>query len=79
MVVIDEAYVDFSKQGSVMNFIKKHKNLFVLRTFSKGFGSAGLRVGYLVSHPKNIIEVNKVRPLHNINSLELNSHPFAKK
>ena len=79
LVVIDEAYVDFSKQGSVMNLIKKHKNLFVLRTFSKGFGSAGLRVGYLVSHPKNIIEVNKVRPLHNINSIGIKFSSFLLK
>ena len=62
-----------------MNLIKKHKNLFVLRTFSKGFGSAGLRVGYLVSHPKNIIEVNKVRPLHNINSIGIKFSSFLLK
>ena len=69
LVIIDEAYIDFSSQKSSINLVNKYENLIVLRTFSKGFGSAGLRVGYLVSNFDNVNEVNKVRPLHNINSL----------
>ncbi|MAV83220.1 MAG: hypothetical protein CMI90_07155 [Pelagibacteraceae bacterium] len=79
LVIIDEAYIDFSKHGSVLNLVNKYKNLFILRTFSKGFGSAGLRVGYIVSNPKNIIEVNKVRPLHNINSIGIKFSSFLLK
>tara|TARA_Y100000590_G_scaffold31417_3_gene34767 strand:- start:2203 stop:3291 length:1089 start_codon:yes stop_codon:yes gene_type:complete len=71
LVIIDEAYVDFSSHSSKINLIKKYKNLFIIRTFSKGYGSAGLRVGCIFSNEKNIEEVNKVRPLHNVNSIGL--------
>lgn len=50
-VVIDEAYGDFMDNGnSAVNLINSFKNLIVVRTFSKGFGLAGLRVGYLIAN-----------------------------
>ena len=55
IVVIDEAYEDFVRDPEAVNGIdmyRRHPNVVVLRTFSKGAGLAGLRVGYSVSHPQ---------------------------
>ncbi|GAB4844825.1 hypothetical protein Ancab_038213 [Ancistrocladus abbreviatus] len=55
LVVLDEAYIEFSGVESRMKWVKKHENLIVLRTFSKRAGLAGLRVGY-GAFPSSIIE-----------------------
>ncbi|XP_021971018.1 histidinol-phosphate aminotransferase, chloroplastic isoform X2 [Helianthus annuus] len=55
LVVLDEAYIEFSGLDSKMGWVKKHENLIVLRTFSKRAGLAGLRVGY-GAFPLSIIE-----------------------
>lgn len=55
LVVLDEAYIEFSTMESRMKWVKKHENLIVLRTFSKRAGLAGLRVGY-GAFPLSIIE-----------------------
>ncbi|KAH9757913.1 hypothetical protein WN944_008466 [Citrus x changshan-huyou] len=55
LVVLDEAYTEFSGLESRMEWVKKHDNLIVLRTFSKRAGLAGLRVGY-GAFPLSIIE-----------------------
>ncbi|KAG5531674.1 hypothetical protein RHGRI_026332 [Rhododendron griersonianum] len=55
LVVLDEAYIEFSGIESRMQWVKKHENLIVLRTFSKRAGLAGLRVGY-GAFPLSIIE-----------------------
>ncbi|KAJ7973942.1 putative Histidinol-phosphate aminotransferase [Quillaja saponaria] len=55
LVVLDEAYIEFSGIQSKMSWVKKHENLIVLRTFSKRAGLAGLRVGY-GAFPLSIIE-----------------------
>ncbi|XP_019056451.1 PREDICTED: histidinol-phosphate aminotransferase 1, chloroplastic isoform X2 [Tarenaya hassleriana] len=55
LVVLDEAYIEFSGLESKMKWVKKHDNLIVLRTFSKRAGLAGLRVGY-GAFPQSIIE-----------------------
>lgn len=55
LVVLDEAYIEFSGLKSRMDWVKKHENLIVLRTFSKRAGLAGLRVGY-GAFPHSIIE-----------------------
>ena len=49
LVLLDEAYVDFA-QETLIDLVKDYENLFVLRTFSKGFGLAGLRIGYAVTN-----------------------------
>ena len=57
LVILDEAYyeyLDSSFQKSAIKLIKKHKNLYVTRSFSKIYGLASLRVGYGISNPKNI-------------------------
>ena len=54
LLVIDEAYGEFSKEKSAVNLISNFENLIVVRTMSKAFALAGARVGYLVGHPKVI-------------------------
>jgi histidinol-phosphate aminotransferase len=68
VVVVDEAYVDFA-QGSVLNWVRKYDNLAVLRSFSKAFGLAGLRLGYLVSNESIVEYVQRVVGPFNVNSV----------
>ena len=68
LVVVDEAYQQFSSRKSFIPLLKKHKNLVVLRTLSK-IGLAGLRTGFMIAHKDIINEVNKVRLPFNLNSL----------
>ena len=66
-VLIDEAYEGFYAY-SYVKLIKKFSNLIILRTFSKSFGLAGLRAGYLMSNKKLIRELYKYKPMYEINS-----------
>ena len=67
-LVIDEAYYHFNNI-SAQRYIKKFNNLVVLRTFSKAFGMAGLRIGYVVSNRIIIKEMHKLKPMYEINNL----------
>jgi histidinol-phosphate aminotransferase len=66
LVVVDEAYHEFSGQTAV-ELLPRHKNLVVLRTFSKAMGLAGLRIGYLLAAPELAREINKARLPYNLN------------
>jgi histidinol-phosphate aminotransferase len=68
VVVVDEAYVDFA-QGSVINWVRDYDNLVVLRSFSKAFGLAGLRLGYLVSSTSVVNYIQRVVGPFNVNSV----------
>lgn len=68
LVLIDEAYHHFYGQ-TALPFIKKFDNLIIVRTFSKAFGVAGLRIGYLISNREIIKNLSKVRLTHEITSL----------
>ena len=68
-VVLDEAYVEFSSQGSLIKLIEKCPNLLVLRTFSKAWGLAGLRLGYMVGDQEVVAYLNKIKLPYNVNSL----------
>jgi histidinol-phosphate aminotransferase len=68
VVVVDEAYVDFA-QGSILSWVRKYDNLAVLRSFSKAFGLAGLRLGYLVSNRSIVEYVQRVVGPFNVNSV----------
>ena len=59
LIIIDEAYVEFADY-SVLDLTKKIDNLVVLRTLSKSFGLAGLRIGYLVANKKVVDVFNRV-------------------
>ncbi|MER8230476.1 histidinol-phosphate transaminase [Streptomyces sp. NPDC094049] len=65
MVVVDEAYVEFSHGDSLLPLVEGRPNLVVSRTMSKAFGAAGLRLGYLAAHPAVVDAVQLVRlPYH---------------
>lgn len=70
LVIIDEAYVEYAPY-SVGEMIKEYKNLIVLRTFSKAFGLAGLRIGYSLTNPKLASALKKIQLPFNINKLSL--------
>jgi len=67
-VLIDEAYYEFSKYNCLSKIIK-HDNLIIIRTFSKIFGIAGLRAGYVVSNQKTIKKYFAIKPMYEINSI----------
>ncbi len=69
LVVLDEAYVDFSDKGSMADLIRQFPNLLVLQTFSKAWGLAALRLGIALGHPDTIRVIDKVRPPFNINGM----------
>jgi len=66
IVIVDEAYIDFSKEKSISYLIKRYDNLIVLKTFSKCIGIAGLRIGYMIANPKINNAINAIRPPHDI-------------
>jgi histidinol-phosphate aminotransferase len=66
LVVVDEAYIDFSKEESMVNLVNEHSNLIVVRTLSKAYGLAGARLGVAVANPKIIGWLNRIKPPYNI-------------
>lgn len=65
IVVVDEAYIEFSHGDSLLPLIEGRPHLVVSRTMSKAFGAAGLRLGYLAAHPAVVDAVQLVRlPYH---------------
>jgi histidinol-phosphate aminotransferase len=60
-VVVDEAYHEFNTEQSASSLLKKHPNVIIVRTLSKAFGLAGLRIGYLAGDPSVIQELLKAR------------------
>jgi histidinol-phosphate aminotransferase len=67
LVVIDEAYINFSKQKSFIQELADYPNLVVLQTLSKAWGLAGLRLGMAFASADIIDILNKVKPPYNIN------------
>lgn len=62
LIAIDEAYLEYIRDGMLpdsLGLVRKHSNVVVLRTFSKAYGLAGLRVGYAVGHPVLITALDK--------------------
>jgi len=68
LVIVDEAYQDYSAKRSFLTLFKKYNNLVTLRTLSK-IGLAGLRTGFMIADTDVVEEVNKVRLPFNLNSL----------
>ena len=68
LFIIDEAYYEFANHTS-KDLTKKFKNIIICRTFSKAFGLASFRIGYIVAHPNIINIVSKVRNPKNISTL----------
>ena len=69
IIVLDEAYIEFSEAGSLSAEAARRDNLVVLRTLSKAYGLAGLRVGYAIAQPDVTDLMNRIRQPFNVNSL----------
>ena len=69
IVVVDEAYIDFSSQPSLLCELERYPNLIVLQTFSKAWGSAAVRLGMAFAAPQIIALMNKVKYPYNVNRL----------
>jgi len=67
LVVVDEAYINFSRQKTFIQELTEYSNLVVLQTLSKAWGLAGLRVGMAFASEEIIEVMNKVKPPYNIN------------
>lgn len=68
MLVVDEAYVDFSDEGTLLDVLHRHQNLIVLQTLSKAWGMAGLRLGMAFASPVVINLFAQVKYPYNINA-----------
>lgn len=69
IVAVDEAYIDFSSQPSYLKVLKEYPNMVVLQTFSKAWGSAGVRLGMAFASEDIIKIFNKVKYPYNVNVL----------
>ena len=69
LVVIDEAYINFSRQKSFIQELNDYPNLVVMQTFSKAWGLAGLRLGMAFASEEIIEILNRVKPPYNINQV----------
>jgi histidinol-phosphate aminotransferase len=67
IVVVDEAYINFSRQKTFIQELTEYANLVILQTLSKAWGLAGLRVGMAFASEEIIEVMNKVKPPYNIN------------
>ena len=69
VVVVDEAYIDFSSKNSLISLINENNNLIITQTLSKAYAMAGIRLGMGFSNEKIINYLNKIKPPYNINVL----------
>ncbi len=69
LVIIDEAYIDFSSQESWVSKLSKYSNLVVTQTLSKAYGMAGIRLGICCASEQIIAVLNKIKPPYNVNEL----------
>jgi histidinol-phosphate aminotransferase len=69
LVVIDEAYIDFSKKESWINKLDEYPNLVITQTLSKAYGLAGIRLGVCYASAEVISVLNKIKPPYNVNEL----------
>ena len=72
LVVLDEAYYEYARyagcEGSLA-WLPEFPNLVILRTLSKGYGLAGMRIGYAISHPEVADALNRIRPAFNVSNV----------
>lgn len=69
LVIVDEAYIDFSHADSLLKDLDKYPNLIVLQTFSKAWGCAAIRLGMAFASPEIIAIFNKIKYPYNVNRL----------
>jgi len=68
ILVVDEAYIDFSGKKSAISLVDRYPNLVVIRTFSKAFSLAGIRLGYCFANKDVVFALDKVRDSYNVNT-----------
>jgi len=68
IVVLDEAYVDYSAEGSRVALLERNPNVVLLRTLSKAWGCAGLRLGMAIARPELIAILDRVKPPYNLSA-----------
>jgi histidinol-phosphate aminotransferase len=68
ILVIDEAYVDFA-ENNALELTKNYSNVIVLRTLSKGYSLAGLRLGFAIANPALLAELNKIKDSYNVDAI----------
>jgi histidinol-phosphate aminotransferase len=73
LVVVDEAYIDFSRDPGLLDLVPRKKNLVVLQTLSKAWGLAGIRLGMLFAHPQLVEYISRVKYPYNINRLTIDT------
>jgi histidinol-phosphate aminotransferase len=69
LVVVDEAYIDFTGKPGLVEFLDQYNNLVILQTLSKAWGLAGLRLGMCFAGVEIISLLNKIKPPYNISSI----------
>ena len=69
LVVLDEAYIDFSAKESWLKNLEKHPNLIIIQTLSKAYGLAGIRLGACYASREIIAVLNSIKPPYNVNEL----------
>ena len=72
LVIVDQAYQEYitaEEPFDGIELLEKHRNLFLMRTFSKAYGLAGMRVGYALGDPELVDYLNRIRGPFNVNSL----------
>lgn len=69
LVVLDEAYIEYTPESNNRALIDEFDNVIIVRTFSKAYGLAGLRVGYALSHPDVADMLNRIRQPFNVSLL----------
>jgi len=69
IVVIDEAYIDFSESQTWVSKLSEYPNLIVAQTLSKAYGMAGIRLGICYASEEIISVINKIKPPYNVNEL----------
>lgn len=71
LVILDEAYIDFSNQQGFLHKLNEYQNLVILQTFSKAWGLAGIRLGMCFADNRVISVMNKIKYPYNVNQLTL--------
>ena len=69
-VLIDESFLDFTKKSSAIKYLKKYKKLYILKSLTKFYSSAGIRLGIIISNNKNINLIQKNEPMWKISQFD---------
>ena len=69
LVVIDEAYIDFTTDAGYVPLLAEYPNLVITQTLSKAFGMAGIRLGICLANPETITYLKRIKPPYNVNEL----------